>query len=126
MEPAPEGATVICGTQYAVLTSGGTSAGCTDGGLEFTAYSVRTGRPVRVLYRYRGSCQLGFTQVLWAGASARYLIGALEFELPNPDGAKSQGGGKQVGLLGVISDGRLRPLRMAKALPASGYGSVAF
>lgn len=119
MHATPDGGTVICGLQYDVLSGGGTTAGCANGGLEFTAYSVRTGRPVRVLYRYPGPCSSGLAEVLWTDASAKYVIGALEIDVANQ-------GGQQTGRLGVIIDGRLRPLPMAKALPASAYQTVAF
>jgi hypothetical protein len=119
MYVAPDGGTVICGVQYAVLSGGGTAAGCANGGLEFTAYSVRADKPFRVLYRYQGPCRSGLADVLWADASGRYVIGALEF-LPAGQG------GQQTGRLGVISDGRLLLLPVPKALPASAYRTVVF
>ena len=118
MHATPDGGTVICGFQYGVL-SGGTNAGCANGGLEFTAYSVPVGKPVRVLYRYPGPCDNGRTEVLWTDASAKYVIGALEIDVANQ-------GGPQTGRLGVIIDGRLRLLPMAKALPAAAYLTAAF
>ena len=119
LEATPDGRTALCGTENSVLTSGGTSAGCAAGGLRLIAYSVRTGRPVRVLYRYTGACKYGYATVLWAGAAARDSIVALEFEAVGP-------AAKQGGLLGVVSDGRLRPLPLAKSVPAAAYANVAF
>lgn len=118
MHVTPDGGTVICGSQYGIL-SGGTKAGCANGGLEFTAFSVAAGQPSRVLYRYPRSCRDGLAEVLWTDAAAAYVIGALEFD------ADSQGG-QQTGRLGVISDGLLRLLPMAKDLPASAYRTAAF
>ena len=119
MHATPDGGTVICGLQYGVLSGGGTKAGCANGGLEFTAWPVPAGKPVRVLYRYPGPCSSGRTEVLWTDASAEYVIGALEIDVANQ-------GGQQTGRLGVIIDGRLRLLPMAKALPAPAYQTVAF
>lgn len=115
----PDGGTIICAGQYAFLTGGGTRTGCSNGGLGFTAYSARTGKLVRDLYRYQGPCDNGLTEVLWTDASAKYVIGALEIDMANQ-------GGWQISRLGVIIDGRLHPLPMAKALPASAYRTVAF
>jgi hypothetical protein len=56
----PDGGTVICGTQYNESADDrGTDAGCASAGLEFTAYSARTGKPVRVLYKDQGPCSNG-------------------------------------------------------------------
>jgi hypothetical protein len=120
MHVTPDGGTVICGTQYALYTGGaGTSAGCANGGLEFTAYSVRTGKPVRVMYQYPGTCSDGQTFVLWTDTSARSIIGATEVNL-------TQESGKQSGQLGVISDGRIRLLKLPKSVSPTDYGTIAF
>jgi hypothetical protein len=116
----PDGGTVVCGTQYNDSADDrGTDAGCASGGLEFTAYSARTGKPVRVLYKYRGPCNNGETAVLWTDSSARYVIGATETNLGNQ-------GGKQAGQLGVISNGRLRPLKLPASARQTDYLTVAF
>jgi hypothetical protein len=116
----PDGGTVICGTQYNDSADDrGTGAGCASGGLEFTAYSARTGKPVRVLYKYRGPCNNGETAVLWTDSSARYVIGATETNLGNQ-------GGQQAGQLGVITDGHLRPLNLPASVRQTDYLTVAF
>jgi hypothetical protein len=120
MHLTPDGATVICGTQYSFLDGGaGAKAGCANGGLEFTAYSARTGRLVRVLYQYRGACSNGLSSVLWTDASASSIIGATETDIANQ-------GGKQASQLGVITDGHIRPLKLAKSVSPADYGTIAF
>lgn len=120
MHLTPDGATVICGTQYAFLDGGaGTKAGCANGGLEFTAYSARTGRLVRVLYQYRGACSNGLSSVLWTDSSGSSIIGATETDLANQ-------GGKQASELGVITDGHIRLLKLAKILSSANYETIAF
>ena len=116
----PDGGTVICGTQYNESADDrGTDAGCASAGLEFTAYSARTGKPVRVLYKDQGPCSNGETAVLWTDSSARYVIGATETNLGNQ-------GGKQAGQLGVITDGHLRPLKLPASARQTDYLTVAF
>jgi hypothetical protein len=120
MHLTPDGGTAICGTQYAFVDGGpGTDAGCANGGLEFTAYSVRTGKPVRVLYQYRGACHNGLSSVLWTDASATEIIGATQIDIANQ-------GGKQAGQLGVITDGHIRLLKLPKSVSPTYYGIVAF
>ena len=116
----PDGGTVICAEQYALLIgAAGTDAGCANGGLELTAYAVRTGKPVRVLYRYRGACHNGISTVQWTDASATEIIGATEINVDNE-------GGKQTGQLGVITDGHIRLLKLPKSVYQTDYGMVAF
>jgi hypothetical protein len=116
----PDGGTFVCATQYAFLTNGaGTDAGCANGGLQFIAYSVRTGKPVRVLYQYRGACHNGMDFLLWTDASASSIIGATSINLANE-------GGKQGTQLGVITDGHFRPLKMSKSVSPWDYGAAAF
>ncbi len=115
----PNGETAVCATQYDFLSGGGSNAGCANGGLELTAYSIRTGEPVGVLYRYQGACHNGLSSLLWTDASARYIIGATVINEANE-------GGKLAGQLGVIANGHFRPLKIAKSAPAAYYGTVAF
>jgi hypothetical protein len=111
MRLSPDGGTIVCGTQYALVDGGpGTNAGCANGGLVFTAYSVRTGKPVRVLYQNPGPCHNGLNEVLWMNASGTEIIGATVIDLANQ-------GGKQVNQIGVIADGHIRPLRVPKSVP---------
>jgi hypothetical protein len=118
MHLTPDGGTVVCGTQYDLLSGNGTSADCPQGGLEFTAYSVLTGKPVRVLYQYRGACSNGATFVPWTDASAREIIGAVTV---NP-----QSGGKPAGQIGVITNGHIQLFKIPKSLPLADYSRIAF
>ena len=118
MRITPDGGTVVCGTQYAFVSGAGSSAGCAQDGPGFTAYSVRTGKPVRVLYKYTGPCSNGLSYVLWTGASARYVIGVTEI---NP-----YSGGKPSGQLGVITDGHISLLKLPKSVSLTDYPDVAF
>jgi hypothetical protein len=114
----PDGGTVICGTQYNESTDDrGTDAGCASAGLEFTAYSARTGKPVRVLYKYQGPCSNGETAVLWTDSSARYVIGVTETNLGNGEPGRQ---------LGVINDGRIRLLKLPASARQANYLTAAF
>jgi hypothetical protein len=114
----PDGGTVICGTQYNESTDDrGTDAGCASAGLEFTAYSARTGKPVRVLYKYQGPCSNGETAVLWTDSSARYVIGVTETNLGNGEPDRQ---------LGVINDGRIRLLKLPASARQANYLTAAF
>ena len=111
----PDGQTVICGT------STGAQGGCAEGQPEFDAYSVATGRLDRVLYRHQGSCAFGGATVEWAG-DGTLAIGLVEtfksvnFSFP----------AKDANVVGVLTPGKLAPLRVT--LTGSGYGpgTVAF
>jgi len=115
----PDGGTAVCATQYAFVIGSGSNAGCANGGLKFTAYSVRTRKPVRVLYQYRGACHNGLSTLLWTDDSARYIIGATEINVADQ-------GGKQAGQLGVISNGHIRLLEISKSVSQGNYGTLAF
>jgi hypothetical protein len=118
MSLTPDGGTVICGTKYGILQAGaGTAAGCANGGLEITAYSARTGKPVRVLYRYRGACRNGLTTVGWTDPSARYIVG--DIDVYNKAGT-------QAVQLGVITDGHIRLLKLPKSVSPPYDRIVAF
>ncbi len=104
----PDGGTVVCGTQYDLVSGNGSSAGCPQGGLEFTAYSVLTGKPIRVLYQYRGACSKGWTFVPWTSASATEIIGEIE--------ANRDGGDWSTDQIGVITNGHIRLLKIAKSV----------
>jgi hypothetical protein len=84
----------------------------------FTAYSARTGKPVRDLYQNPGPCHNGLNQVVWMNASGTEIIGATVIDLANQ-------GGKQVNQIGVIADGHIRLLRVPKSVPPF-YGTFAF
>jgi hypothetical protein len=73
----PDGGTVICGTEY------GGHADCAQGPA-FVAYSVQTGKPVRVLYRDQQACDGNWVAVpLWAALSAEHVIGLLGHQVTN-------------------------------------------
>jgi hypothetical protein len=115
----PDGGTVVCGTQYNFLSgSGGSDAGCANGGLEFTAYSVRTGQPVGVLYQYRGACSNGLSYVLWTDASAGEIIGTTVI---NPTS-----GGKPSGQVGVIANGHISLFKIPPSVSLTDYPDMAF
>lgn len=120
MHLSPGGGTVVCGTQYAFVDGGpGTDAGCANGGLEFTAYSVRTGKPVRVVYQYRGACHNGISMVLWMNASGTEIIGSTQTDIANE-------GGQHAGQVGVMTGGRIRLLTLPTSVPPDYYGIIAF
>jgi hypothetical protein len=118
MRITPDGGTIVCGTQYAFMSGAGSNAGCAQDGPGFTAYSVRTGKPVRVLYKYRGPCSNGLSYVLWTDASARYVIGATEI---NPSSADTH-----AGQLGVITGGHISLLKLPESMSFTDYPEVAF
>ena len=118
MRITPDGGTIVCGTQYAFLSGAGSNAGCAQDGPGFTTYSVRTGKPVRVLYKYQGPCSNGLSYVLWTDASARYVIGATEI---NPSSADTH-----AGQLGVITGGHITLLKLPKSMSFTNYPDVAF
>ena len=115
----PDGGTVICATQYAFVTGAGTNAGCANGGLEYISYSARTGKPVRVLYRYQGACHNGISTLQWTNASGTEIIGATSIDVADE-------GGKQTGQLGVITGGHIRLLKLPKSVSPTYYGIIAF
>ena len=120
MDLTPDGGTVTCATTYGYGGLTGTDAGCANGGLEVTAYSARTGKPVRVLYKFRDACSDGLAAVLWTDSSARYIIGATETDLPGTTNTP------HAGQLGVITNGHFRPLRLPKSVSPKDYLMIAF
>jgi hypothetical protein len=120
MNLTPDGGTATCATQYGYATGSPSNAGCSNGGLEVTAYSARTGRPVRVLYKFQGACSDGLAAVLWTDSSARSIIGATETDLPGITNTP------HAGQLGLITAGHLRPLKLAKAVSLKDYLMIAF
>jgi hypothetical protein len=111
----PDGQTVICGT------STDAASGCAKGQPEFDAYSVATGQLDRVLYRHQGSCALGVATVEWAG-DGTLAIGLVEtfkslnFSFP----------AKDTNVVGVLTPGKLAPLRVTLTGGSYGPGTVAF
>jgi hypothetical protein len=71
----PDGGTIICGPQQ---YKAGSPADCA----QLIAYSVRTGKPVRVLYRDPQGCEGSAVAVpLWAALSAEHVIVVLRHDL---------------------------------------------
>jgi hypothetical protein len=111
----PDGQTVICGTS----TEG--AGGCAKGQPEFDAYTVATGQLDRVLYRHQGSCAVGVATVEWAG-DGTLAIGLVEtfksvdFSFPASD----------TNVVGVLTPGKLAPLRVTLTGSSYGPGTVAF
>src|SRR5207302_1795451 len=105
----PDGGTVVCATQYNFVSQSGRSADCQKHGPGFVAYSVRTGKPARVLYRYSKQCTSGVASTAWLDVSARHVIGAVRF--PSASGALDTG---QLGL--ITKSGGFRPLKLPKAV----------
>jgi hypothetical protein len=119
LQLTPDGGTVLCAPQYAFITGGGTNGDCAAGGLNFTAYSIQTGKLVRVLYRYRGPCHNGLAAVPWTDASAAEIIAVVEADVANE-------GGQETAQVGVVTDGHLRLLKLATGVPVTDYLAVAF
>jgi hypothetical protein len=77
----PDGGTVVCATlvNFPPPTSldrrPAAPAVCGKDGPAFVAYSAVTGKRLRVLYQYAGTCDYGVETVLWADNSARHVIG---------------------------------------------------
>jgi hypothetical protein len=111
----PDGQTVICGTSTSA------QGGCAKGQPEFDAYSVATGQLDRVLYRHQGSCAIGVATVEWAGDGS-LAIGLVEtfksvnFSIP----------AKDTNVVGVLTPGKLAPLRVTLTDSGYGPGTVAF
>jgi hypothetical protein len=92
-----DGKAVICGTFAA------NNGWCTTGQLEFTAYSVATGKLERTLYQYKGGCNFATATVMWA-KSATLLIGWIALSKPvSPDPAITN-------MAGVITPGKFTSL----------------
>ena len=116
----PDGGTVICATQYDDSAAGAAAGkGCASGGLAFIAYSARTGQPVRALYKYRGPCNSGESVALWTDSSARDVIAAINLNVDGPPG-------EPAGLLGVITDGHFRPVKLPADITAPNNLNIAF
>lgn len=110
---ATDGRTVGCGTL------GNAAGGCVKEEPEFTLWSTATGKVTRVLYRYKGSCQAAFADILWAGPDGT-MIGVI---------AAYTISGKQEHTkvtAGLISHGRFTPLHLPVSSDATIAGDIAF
>jgi hypothetical protein len=86
----PDGETVVCATQKTdtlVSSAGGPRlvkpADCGKTGPMYVAYSAVTGKRLRVLYQYTGTCDEASETVLWADASAQHVVGEQEVRTPD-------------------------------------------
>ena len=70
----PDGGTVVCGTQVNYPPAR-TPVACAENAPAFVAYSVATGKLLRVLHQYTGSCVWTMNIALWSDDSARHVIG---------------------------------------------------
>jgi len=70
----PDGGTVVCGTQVNYPRSR-TPVPCAQDAPAFVAYSVATGKVLRVLYQYTGSCVWTMNIPLWTDNAARHVVG---------------------------------------------------
>jgi hypothetical protein len=86
----PDGGTVVCATMvnYPPATSidphPGSPGVCGKDGPMFVAYSAVTGKLLRVLHQYTGTCDEGVDTVLWSDDSARHVIGEQTLSQRNP------------------------------------------
>jgi len=111
----PDGQTVICGTWTDA------QGACANEQPEFDAYSVATGRLDRVLYRHQGGCAVGSATVEWAGDGTLAIglvetFNSLNFSFP----------AKDTNVVGVLTPGKLAPLRVTLTGGDYGPGTVAF
>jgi hypothetical protein len=78
----PDGGTVVCSTRKAesfVNSAAGPHlvkpVGCGQTGPMYVAYSAVTGKQLRVLYEYTGTCDEASETALWADAGAEHVVG---------------------------------------------------
>lgn len=118
-----DGKSVICGSSALASPTpapGGNSVpACGKGGLELTAYSVATGKPERVLYRYPGACGGGTVWVLWAGSATLAIA-----EIVYSTGPDTQ----FMTTVGVVPPGRPAnlPANLGETFGGGAGGTVAF
>jgi hypothetical protein len=96
---ASDGQAVICGTD--TVGASASSAACRGTAPSFVSYSAATGKPIQVLYQYRGQCVSGQALPLWTDPSGSRVIGLIALE------------GKQSPastLFGLFAAGRFTPL----------------
>jgi hypothetical protein len=109
------GRTLFCGAV------GNALAGCRAQEPQFKLYSAMTGRLIRILYTYPGSCQNAVISPLWAGADDT-MIGLLQVTYPTKN---SQG--RNTFTVSVFSPGKFTPLRVPESLKnAPSLGDLAF
>lgn len=115
--------TVICGANGGSDISG--AEGCAHAPPSFVSYSAATGKPLKVLYRYRGQCLNGQSLVLWTDPAGRHVIAFLLLALKGKPASAGD-------LFGVITAGHftsLPPLVTGTGSAtgaADGRGGIAF
>lgn len=98
----PDGGTVVCGTQVNYQQYN-RSPGCEDNGPMLIAYSVATGRQLRVLYQYSGTCYTSAVNtVLWADASARHVVAESDARLQGNSPLTTRYGAAATGIFAKI------------------------
>lgn len=70
----PDGGTVVCGAQFSDPSTHPTGP-CAENAPAFVAYSAATGKFLRVLYQFTGSCVWTNNFPLWSDDSARHVVG---------------------------------------------------
>jgi hypothetical protein len=126
VQATPDGTTALCVTNWG--SNPGAANGATSpplcssaNGTKFVIYSVRTGKPVRVPYRYHVPCKPAGGTVLWMDASASHVIGAVM------SGSSAAPDVLTTGSLGVITQaGGFQPIKLPKAITARDYPYMAF
>ena len=101
----PDGGTVVCATQANWLHIAPTTD-CGKNGPMFAAYSTATGKLLRVLYQYTGTCDEGIDTVLWTDDSARHVIGEQLIFLHNPP--------QNIDRYGIAAAGKFAKFQVAK------------
>jgi len=122
LQITPDGGTAICATRAGAPGDPAGSAGCANGRLRFTAFSLPadpSGKLARILYQYPGACHDGESFALWTDASASSVIGVTRINVDNA-------GGKEAVQVGVITGGHFRPLNIAKNVPPGNYAGLGF
>ena len=113
----PDGQTVVCATQVAILGDcGPNTPGQT---LEIDGYSTLTGKRERVLYRYTGHCSIdGVGALDWVGPGNAVVATVNAGIVPSAayDNTKS--------IVGVLARGTLVPL--VSGTLNQGAGAIAF
>jgi hypothetical protein len=124
LQVTPDGGTAICATSAGRPGDPAGNAGCANGRLRFTAFSLPndpSGKLARVLYQYPGACHDGTSVTLWTDASASSIIGVTSISVATEGGKYAY-----AFQVGVITGGHFRPLNIAKSVRPGDYVNLAF
>jgi hypothetical protein len=105
---------MVCGTQPTDETHG-----CSAREPQFNLYSTATGKLIRVLYRYQGSCWSGEADVVWTGAGGT-AIGLIEAQRIVKTRATIDHE------FGVLAAGKFTPLHLRMTTDYFEAGTLAF